>query len=135
MNASSHRHAISAAVGLGVVAALAAVAAANGFNDFASVFWIREATIVGPVGYTLALLIQRAHGTEAGVWRRASVFGAVAGVVVVVLALSSQLSYLNGAGVVLALALSSMLGATLGLGAVEGIRWVRGESSSANGAL
>ena len=135
MNASLRRHAISTAVGLGIISALTAVAAANGFDDFVSVFWIREAAIVGAVGYTLALFIQRALDNQAGVWRRASAFGAVAGVVVVVLALSPQLSYLNGSGVAMALVLVSMLGATLGLAALEGVRWVRGEQRSANGAV
>ncbi len=134
MNASLRRHALSTALGLGAVAALTAVVSTNGFSDFGSAFWVREAALVGALGYVLALLGQRALSGTTGVWRRASAFGALAGALVVALAFA-RLADLNAAGVAVALVLTSSLGAALGLAAVEGLRWVRGGSPSAGGAV
>ena len=135
MNASLRRHALSTVVGLGAVAALTAAVAVHGFDDFASVFWVREAATVGAVAYVFALLVQRALANPVGAWRRASTFGAAAGALVVVLALAPRLAYLDTAGLRIALVLTSTLGATLGLAAVEGVRWVRAEALSTDGAM
>ena len=130
---NAHRHAVSALVGLGAVAALAAVVSANGFTDFGSAFWVREAASVGALGYVLALLVLRALGSASGVWRRASAFGGVVGAVVTVLAFA-RLADLNTSGVAVALTLLGALGVTLGLAAVEGLRWVRGAPSAGGAA-
>ena len=136
MNASLSRHALSAAVGLGAVAALTiAVAAIGRFDDFASAFWVREAATVGAVAYLFALLVQRALSNPVSIWRRASALGAIVGTAVVVLALAPRLTYLDAAGLRIALVLTSTLGATLGLAAVEVARWVRGEAPLTDGAV
>ena len=122
------RHAVSVLIGLGAVAALAAVVSANGFADFRSAFWVREAASVG----ALALLVLRALGSERGVWRRASVLGAVVGAVAAVLTFA-RLADLTTSGVAVALTLLAALGVTLGLATVEGLRWVRGDAPSAGG--
>ena len=119
------RHAVAAAVALGSVAALAALVAASGFRDFGSAFWVLNAASVAAVGYALTVLAARVLVSEPGVWKRASAFGSATGGAVAVLAFV-RVAELSAAGVGAAVVLTGALGATLGLAAVEGLRWVRG---------
>lgn len=119
------RHAIAAAVAVGSVAALTALVAASGFRDFGSAFWILNAASIAAVGYALSILAARALDREPGVWKRASAFATAIGGLVAVLAFVRVVE-LSVAGVRAAVILTGALGATLGMAAVEGLRWVRG---------
>ena len=131
----NHRvHLLALAVASGMVAALVAIVAANGFRDFGSALWLFDAATVAALGYVLTILVVRAVSRKAGAWKRASLFGAVAGGVLGLLAFV-RLAALNASGVSVAVVLASALGVALGLAAVEGLRWVLGDTTSSSRAV
>ena len=129
MTRPAHRH-LSAAVGaLSAVALLSVAVFINGYRALDSPFWIANALSVAVVAYVLVVLADRAASFQDGLWRRAAAFGAAAGGVVAPLVLVDPAA-LNATGVGLTgvglgIVLTSALGATFGLAAVEGLRWVR----------
>ena len=129
MRTVTRTHAIAVAASAGSVAALTGVVALNGYRDFGSPFWFLNAAQVGVLGYGLTLLVSRAVARENGFWKRASAFGAAAGSVLAVLAFA-RLADLSTSGILVALALTGALGGLLGLAAVEGLRWVQGDSAT-----
>lgn len=126
---SLRRHALAAVAAASAVGVLTFVVAANGYRDFDSAFWLLNALSVGTLGYLFAWLVGRTLAREDGMCKRASVFAAVSGAVVAVLAFG-RTADLNTSGVAVALVLASVLGMALGLASVEGLRWVKGASTS-----